>query len=184
VTYFLDTNIVVFCLRGKSAAAMRRLHAVTATDVRIPLQVHAELLVGATKSANPQRNHARVTAFIAPFTVVWPDPQIEEHYVDIRTQLEARGTPISEADLWIAATTRAAGGTIRYNCDEQRRRVFPNREPHGGGLDKNVTAALQKALQPIYGGSLQSVSGNRSASTKSLMPTCQRKNGDPLGPVE
>lgn len=51
--YFLDTNTAVFCVRGKSPLAMRRLHAVLATDVRVPLQVHAELLVGAAKSANP-----------------------------------------------------------------------------------------------------------------------------------
>ena len=125
MTYFLDTNIVVFCLRGKSAAAMRRLHAVTAADVRISLQVHAELLVGAAKSANPQQNRARVDAFVAPFAVIWPDSQIEAHYVDIRAQLEARGTPISEADLWIAATVRAAGGTIVTNNVREFSRV-PN----------------------------------------------------------
>ena len=41
MAWFLDTNIVVFCLRGKSPAAMRRLHAVPATEVQVPLQVHA-----------------------------------------------------------------------------------------------------------------------------------------------
>jgi predicted nucleic acid-binding protein len=60
VTWLLDTNIVVFCLRGKSPAAMRRLHALPAGDVKIPLQVHAELLVRAAKSANPTRSKARV----------------------------------------------------------------------------------------------------------------------------
>ena len=50
MTYFIDTNIVIFCLRGKSPIAMRRLLAVPAADVRVPLQVHAELLVGAAKS--------------------------------------------------------------------------------------------------------------------------------------
>lgn len=112
MTYFLDTNIVVFCLRGKSSAAMRRLHTVAAGDIRIPLQVHAELLVGAAKSANPPRSKARVAEFIAPFAVSWPDGAVVEHYVDIRASLEAQGTPISEADPWIAATARAANGTL------------------------------------------------------------------------
>jgi hypothetical protein len=48
--------------------------------VRVPLQVHAELLVGAAKSANPQLNKARVTAFLAPFNVAWTDAQVEDHY--------------------------------------------------------------------------------------------------------
>jgi predicted nucleic acid-binding protein len=50
VVWFLDTNIFVACLRGKSPAAMRHLSAVPVADIRVPLQVHAELLVGAAKS--------------------------------------------------------------------------------------------------------------------------------------
>jgi len=37
MAWFLDTNIIVFCLRGKSPVAMRHLHAVPASDIRIPL---------------------------------------------------------------------------------------------------------------------------------------------------
>jgi len=108
VAWFLDTNIIVFCLRGRSASAMRQLHAVPASDVRIALQVHAELLVGAAKSANPLQAKARVLAFLAPFALAWPDAGVEDQYVAIRTHLEAQGTPISEADLWIAATARVS----------------------------------------------------------------------------
>lgn len=125
MTYHLDTNTVVFCLRGKSIAAMRRLHATAAADVRVPMQVHAELLVGAAKSAKPEAARDRVMAFLAPFVVVWPDAQVEKHYVEIRTHLETCGTPISEADLWIAATARAAGGTIVTNNVKEFVRV-PN----------------------------------------------------------
>ncbi len=60
MVWFLDTNLIVACLRGKSPAAMRRLQAVQASDVRVPLQVHAELLVGAAKSNNPIQAKARV----------------------------------------------------------------------------------------------------------------------------
>ncbi len=115
MSFFIDTNILVFCLRGHSALAMRHLHAVPAAEVFIPLQVHAELLVGAAKSANPQTAKSRVLAFLAPFRVAWPDSQVEDHYGAIRTLLEAQGTPISEADLWIAATARVAGGTLVTN---------------------------------------------------------------------
>jgi len=125
VAWFLDTNIVVFCLRGKSPAAMRRLHAVPVAEVRVPLQVHAELLVGAAKSKNPAKATSRVLTFLAPFLVAWPDAAVEDHYVAIRTHLEALGTPISEADLWIAATARAAGGTLVTNNIREFSRV-PN----------------------------------------------------------
>lgn len=121
--YHLDTNTIVFCLRGRSMAAMRRLQNVPATEVRVPLQVRAELLVGAAKSANPAAATARVLAFLSPFAVAWPDAAVEEHYVMIRTHLEASGTRISEADLWIAATARAAGGTVVTNNVKEFSRV-------------------------------------------------------------
>ncbi len=123
MVWFLDSNIVIFCLRGKSPAALRRLHAVPTTDVRVPLQVHAELLVGAAKSKNPPLAKARVLGFLAPFVIAWPDAAVEDHYVAIRTYLEALGTPISEADLWIAATARAVGGTVVTNNTGEFSRV-------------------------------------------------------------
>jgi tRNA(fMet)-specific endonuclease VapC len=123
VAWFLDTNIFVFCLRGKSPLAMQRLLAVPAAEIRVPLQVHAELLVGAAKSTNPSQTLARVNAFLAPFALVWPDAAIEDHYVTIRTQLELAGTPLSEADLWIAATARAASGTLVTNNTREFSRV-------------------------------------------------------------
>jgi tRNA(fMet)-specific endonuclease VapC len=123
VAWFLDTNIIVFCLRGKSPTAMRRLHVVPSSDVQVPLQVHAELLVGAAKSTNPTRAHARLQTFLAPFQVVWPNAAIEEHYVAIRVDLEALGTVISEADLWIAATARAGAGTLVTNNTREFSRV-------------------------------------------------------------
>ena len=74
--YFLDTHIVVFCLRGRSPLAMRRLQATPVGDVAVPLQVHAELLLGAAKSAKPQQSKLRVSAFLAPFRIAWPDAQV------------------------------------------------------------------------------------------------------------
>ncbi len=123
--YFLDTNTVVFCLRGKSPLAMRRLHATPAGEVAIPLQVHAELLVGAAKSTNAAQAAARVAAFLAPFRVAWPDAQVEAHYVAIRTHLEGQGISISEGDLWMTAAVRAANGTVITNNIREFSRV-PN----------------------------------------------------------
>ena len=66
---------------------------------------------------------SRVLAFLAPFVVAWPDTAVEDHYVAIRSHLEALGTPISEADLWIAATARAAAATLVTNNTREFSRV-------------------------------------------------------------
>ena len=63
-------------------------------------------MVGAAKSKNPCSRKLRVLAFLAPFSVACPDSTVEDQYVE-SPHLEALGTPISEADLWIAATAPA-----------------------------------------------------------------------------
>ncbi len=123
MTYCLDTNTIVFCLRGKSAKTMNRLRAATASDVRVPMQVLAELRLGAEKSAKPIENRHLVDAFVKPYAVLWPDESILEHYISIRCSLEAIGKSIGEADLWIAATARANGDIVVTNNTDEFGRV-------------------------------------------------------------
>ncbi|MFO1485312.1 MAG: type II toxin-antitoxin system VapC family toxin [Verrucomicrobiaceae bacterium] len=119
MAYCLDTNTIVFCLRGKSTKVMNRLRATPAGDVRVPMQVLAELRLGAEKSTKPVENRQLVDAFVKPYAVLWPDEHIMEYYVSIRCSLEATGKSISEADLWIAATARANGDVmVTNNADE------------------------------------------------------------------
>lgn len=121
--YCLDTNIIVFCLRGKSAKAMKRIQSMPAEGLSVPMQVMAELHVGAAKSAKPTGNRAAVDAFVMPFSIVWPDRLIAEHYASIRCAFEAIGKCISEADLWIAATARSRGDVVVTNNVNEFSRV-------------------------------------------------------------
>jgi tRNA(fMet)-specific endonuclease VapC len=123
MAYCLDTNTIVSCLRGKSAKAMNRLRAASAGIVRVPMQVLAELCLGAEKSAKPVQNRQLVDAFIKPYEVLWPDDRIIEHYISIRCSLEAIGRSIGEADLWIAATARANSDVIVTNNTGEFERV-------------------------------------------------------------
>lgn len=123
MAYCLDTNTIVFCLRGKSAKVMQRLHTTPASEVRVPMQVLAELRVGAAKSAKSVENAAKVESFIKPYSVLWPDESIVTHYVAIRCALEAKGQCISEADLWIASTARSRGDVVVTNNVDEFMRV-------------------------------------------------------------
>ncbi len=123
MAYCLDTNTIVFCLRGKSAKVMQRLNSTPASEVRVPMQVLAELRVGAAKSAKPVGNAAVVESFIKAFAVLWPDESIVTHYVSIRCALEAKGQCIGEADLWIAATARSRGDVVVTNNVDEFQRV-------------------------------------------------------------
>ena len=121
--WVLDTNTVVFCLRGKSAKVMSRLHETPASKVFIPGQVLAELLLGAAKSARPVENRQTVLSFLAPFQVCWPNAATVDHYVSIRSVLERQGSVISEADFWIAATALEIGAVVVTNNKREFERV-------------------------------------------------------------
>ena len=123
MAWVIDTNIIVFCLRGKSPAATRRLHAVPAGEVFVPSQVLAELLLGAAKSAKPGENRAAVESFVAPFTLLWPTLETVERYVSIRAHLERKGTIIGEADFWIAAAALTQGAILVTNNVDEFSRV-------------------------------------------------------------
>ncbi len=123
MTWFLDTNIVIFCLRGKSPSAMGRIMNTPAAAIKTPFQVKAELLHGAAKSNRPDEGRRTVLEFIHPFQLILPSDEILEHYVTIRSELERSGSVISEADLWIAATALASNGIIVTNNIREFARV-------------------------------------------------------------
>ena len=92
-------------------------------EILVPDQVLAELRVGAAKSARPEHHDRQVSLILSPFAVIWPDDAALIHYVTIRLELEKKGERISEPDLWIAAMTRAAAGTLVTHNTEEFARV-------------------------------------------------------------
>ena len=123
MAFYIDTNIFVASLRGKAPQVQERIMRLPPEEIRVPHAVLAELRVGAAKSARPEHHNRLVTTILKPFAVVWPDETALQHYVEIRVELEQAGRCISEADLWIAAIARAAGGTLVTNNTREFERV-------------------------------------------------------------
>jgi tRNA(fMet)-specific endonuclease VapC len=120
--HFLDTNIFVAALPGTTPGLRERIMALPPDQIRVPHQVHAEFLVGAAKSARPEHHRQKVETLLAPFEIVWPDSISMTQYISIRTILEKNGSPIGEADLWIAASARSAGVIQESYRDDKRER--------------------------------------------------------------
>ncbi len=110
--FFVDTNIWVFCLRGRSREAWTRLNANSPGQVALALQTFAELQLGIEKCARPSEERAKIQAMIAPYAVVLATLATARCYARIRADLEKRGQSISEQDLWVAATALEEGGTV------------------------------------------------------------------------
>lgn len=73
------------------------------TDVFLPVIVIGELRFGALNSAKSKQNMAHVDALVARCNVRDITTGTAAIYADARARLKAKGKPIPENDLWIAA---------------------------------------------------------------------------------
>jgi tRNA(fMet)-specific endonuclease VapC len=96
----LDTNIVI-ALFADEASVKQQLAIVG--EIFIPSIVLGELYYGARKSARAEQNIARIDEFAAGNTVLLCDATTARQYGVIKAQLQVKGKPIPENDIWIAA---------------------------------------------------------------------------------
>ena len=100
--YLLDTNIFIAALKAQPAVRLR-LESLPASAVVLSPIVLGELQTGVEKSAQAERNRARLEEVVAGLAVPPLDAATSSHYARIRAVLERQGTPIGGNDLWIAA---------------------------------------------------------------------------------
>ncbi len=105
----LDTNIVI-ALFAQEAAVQEALLA--DVEVFVPSIVLRELYYGARKSARSEENLTRIEDFASSVAVLSCDENTARMYGRLKDKLRARGRPIPENDLWIAALARQHGLTL------------------------------------------------------------------------
>ncbi len=110
--FMLDTNLCIDLMRGKSAAAFKRLRSLAVDEAGFSTITLAELRFGASKSARQAYHESLIIAFCAPLTIAAFDAQAAEVYGTIRAALETAGTPIGPLDTLIAAHALAVGATL------------------------------------------------------------------------
>ena len=98
--FLLDTNIVI-AIFAKEANV--QAHLVSATEVFVPAIVLGELYYGAHKSSRITENIAKINEFAANNAVMASDTATAQAYGQIKNGLRAKGRPIPENDIWIAA---------------------------------------------------------------------------------
>ena len=103
--YLLDANTLV-CALNDTGGVRRRLKEAEANGARILTSaiVMAELSFGASASARPEQNRARLKAMLTRLVVVPFEESAARAFGDIKAQLRRRGIAKGDADLQIAAT--------------------------------------------------------------------------------
>jgi len=120
--YMLDTNIVIYTMKNKPASVRS---AFKKHDGRMCISsiTYMELVYGAERSANPERNLTSLEGFVARIDVLPLDDSAAVHAGQIRAELANLGTPICPYDQLIAGHTRSQGLVLVTNNENEFSRV-------------------------------------------------------------
>ena len=120
--YLLDTNICIYVIKRRPESLLVQFNE-NASHLAISAVTLAELLHGAEKSSQPQRILSVVENFCSRLDVLDYGAKAAQHYGQIRSALDRRGTPIGVNDLHIAAHARSEGLTLVSNNLREFERV-------------------------------------------------------------
>lgn len=124
--YLLDTNIVSYFLRDASPPLSQRILDSTPDTLGISIISAGELRYGLSKMPTSKRAAElalRLNTLLTAIAVLPLPAAAAQHYGNIRTQLEAAGTPIGGNDLWIAAHALSQDMTLVTNNTREFERV-------------------------------------------------------------
>lgn len=107
--FLLDTNIVIALFAGEIPVRERIGQA---EEVFLSNIVLGELYFGARKSSRMEVNLARIDELAGSVTILASDIGTAREYGIIKSILQAKGRPIPENDIWIAAIAKQHGITI------------------------------------------------------------------------
>jgi tRNA(fMet)-specific endonuclease VapC len=120
--YMLDTNIVIYTMKNRPQAvreAFQRHYG----QMCISSVTYMELVYGAERSSNPERNLNEIEGFAARLEVLPYDNGAAVHTGQVRAELAAKGTPIGPYDQMIAGHARSMGLVVVTNNTKEFSRV-------------------------------------------------------------
>lgn len=112
--YMLDTNICIYTVKNKPQqvreAFNRHYGQLCISSISL-----MELIYGAEKSANPERNLTVVEGFVARLEILPYDEIAASHTGQLRAELARQGTPIGPYDQLIGGHARSRGLIVVTN---------------------------------------------------------------------
>lgn len=114
----LDTNIVIYTIKNKPEQ-VRKAFIAHYAQMCISTITLMELVSGAEKSSNPDRNLRELEGFAARLEVLDYDTLAATHTGQLRAELAKQGKPIGPYDQMIAGHARSLGLiTVTNNLKE------------------------------------------------------------------
>ena len=122
--YLLDTNIVIYVLKRRPREVLEIFNT-NASRMAISSITLSELIYGAEKSHNVDKNLEAIEEFISHLDVLSYDAKASQHYGQIKAALEKKGEIIGENDIHISAHAISQGLILVTNNLREFKRV-PN----------------------------------------------------------
>ena len=118
----LDTNIVIYTIKNKPNQ-VRKLFKQYTGHMCISTVTLGELIYGAEKSAQPERNLNDIEGLAARLETLDFDEAAATHFGQIRSELAKAGKPIGPYDVMIAGHARSQGLILVTNNIKEFKRI-------------------------------------------------------------
>jgi len=112
--YMLDTDTCSYAIKQNPASVIQAFWNHRNDEICISSVTYAELMYGAMRTGS-SKTPAAIRRFVAYVGIVNFDDAAAEEYARLRCSLEAKGTPISAADLMIASCAIARRAVLVTN---------------------------------------------------------------------
>ena len=120
--YMLDTNIVIYTMKNKPDSVRERFKKHHGR-MCISSITYMELVYGAERSSNPDRNLTSLEGFVARMDVLPLVDSAAAHAGQIRAEQARLGMPIGPYDQLIAGHARSQGLVLVTNNEKEFARV-------------------------------------------------------------
>jgi len=120
--YMLDTNIVIYTIKNRPSQ-VRETFKKHDGQMCISSVSFGELIFGAERSSQTERNLADINAMVARMEVAAFEEHAAEHFGQLRAELYDVGQPIGPYDMMIAGHARSMGLILVTNNIAEFERV-------------------------------------------------------------
>lgn len=108
IKYLLDTNILIYTIKNRPEQVKNAFNHHVGQMAISTISI-GELIYGAEKSSQPERNLSDIEGLIARLDVLDFDEKAAAHFGEIRARLYAVGQPIGPYDMMLAGQARSQG---------------------------------------------------------------------------
>ena len=119
----LDTNICIYIIKNRPPSVRERFETFEIGELCLSSITVSELIYGAYKSRNPEKNLQALEMFLMPFEIMEYGYDAAQQYGRLRASLEKRGKVIGGLDMQIAAHALSLDMAIVTNNEKEFVRV-------------------------------------------------------------